>query len=343
MTPARRRPTDSSTTATSSTRTEAGCAAHYVLGERRFCEEVTLGATPNWGSPGHRGRRPPGVPPGRHLRYFKTAAPGVVDLGATATTALERAFLRRFYTEGLAEFAYRNGLDLGRLEVSGPDADPPDHDLPDHDPAAVAPLVGQGRRSSRSAGDRLHRLGRVGAPPLRRRLPLRHQPGRRSLRRHRGRRRGHRAPDRAGRTADRSPSAGLGRARLLERSRPGDRHPLGHRRPGGGPLRPRRRRHVQRVVGLVRDGHARRTGRQPPVLQERRLRRGLRAGPGPALRDRSLLLLAAPPLLRALGGQCFALSPYHRVFRSCNRASRSTPPPGSTTGAGGATSAASST
>ena len=117
---------------------------HYVLGERRFCEEVTLGAAPNWGSPATAAAaRLVFLLAG--VSYFKTAAPRVVDLGATATTALERAFLRRFYTEGLAEFAYRNGLDLGRLEVSGPDADPPDHDLPDHDPAAVAPSVGQGR------------------------------------------------------------------------------------------------------------------------------------------------------------------------------------------------------
>ena len=54
------------------------------------------------------------------VSYYKTAAPPVIDLGDTAVTDTERAFLRSFYLEGLAEFAYRNGLDLSGLRIEGP-------------------------------------------------------------------------------------------------------------------------------------------------------------------------------------------------------------------------------
>ncbi len=57
------------------------------------------------------------------VSYYKTRAPGVVDLQAVPTTASQRTFLRRFFLEGLGEFAYRNGLDLSDLEVRpGPEA-----------------------------------------------------------------------------------------------------------------------------------------------------------------------------------------------------------------------------
>jgi hypothetical protein len=55
------------------------------------------------------------------VSYYKTAAPPVVDLGDVPTTAGERAFLRMFFVEGLGEFAYRNGIDLSGLTVTGPD------------------------------------------------------------------------------------------------------------------------------------------------------------------------------------------------------------------------------
>ena len=54
------------------------------------------------------------------VSYYKTAAPAVIDLGDTTVTDTERAFLRSFYTEGLAEFAYRNELDLSGLRIEGP-------------------------------------------------------------------------------------------------------------------------------------------------------------------------------------------------------------------------------
>ena len=54
------------------------------------------------------------------VSYYKTAAPPVIDLGDTAVTDTERAFLRSFYLDGLGEFGYRNGLDLSGLRIEGP-------------------------------------------------------------------------------------------------------------------------------------------------------------------------------------------------------------------------------
>ena len=58
------------------------------------------------------------------VSYYKTAAPPVIDFGETALTGTEEAFLREFYLQGLAEFAYRNNLDLTTLHLQaerGPD------------------------------------------------------------------------------------------------------------------------------------------------------------------------------------------------------------------------------
>ena len=70
------------------------------------------------------------------VSYFKTTAPPVIDLGDTATTEPERAFLARYYEEGLGEFAYRNQLDLRGLEVTGPDEAHPE-------PTGYAPVPGR--------------------------------------------------------------------------------------------------------------------------------------------------------------------------------------------------------
>jgi hypothetical protein len=81
------------------------------------------------------------------VSYYKTAAPPVIDLGDTALTNLERAFLREFYRAGLGEYAYRNGLDLSDLTFH---SDPvPPTPVPDgyaahpyaQPPAAGRPLV----------------------------------------------------------------------------------------------------------------------------------------------------------------------------------------------------------
>ncbi len=79
------------------------------------------------------------------VSYYKTTAAPVIDLGDTATTAAERAFLTRYYVGGLAEFAYRNDLDLSGLSVVGPDrppaAAPSGAAAHREDPAPPRPLV----------------------------------------------------------------------------------------------------------------------------------------------------------------------------------------------------------
>ena len=53
------------------------------------------------------------------LSYYKTAAPGRIDLGATPVGPRALALLRGAITDGLGEFAYRNDLDLADVEVVG--------------------------------------------------------------------------------------------------------------------------------------------------------------------------------------------------------------------------------
>ena len=92
----------------------------YSVDGRDFSERVTLSPGPRWGSPAARAAaRLVFLLAG--VSYYKTAAPPVIDLGETALTELERAFLRDFYLQGLGEFAYRNGLDLSDLRIEGPD------------------------------------------------------------------------------------------------------------------------------------------------------------------------------------------------------------------------------
>ena len=93
----------------------------YSVGDYRFSEQVTVpGAAPErWGrADGGEAARLVFLLAG--VSYYKTAAPPVIDLGETAVTDTERAFLRAFYTGGLAEFGYRNGLDLSGLRIEGP-------------------------------------------------------------------------------------------------------------------------------------------------------------------------------------------------------------------------------
>ncbi len=93
----------------------------YSVGDYRFSERVTVpGAAPErWGRADvAEAARLVFLLAG--VSYYKTAAPPVIDLGETAVTDTERAFLRSFYTDGLAEFGYRNGLDLSGLQIQGP-------------------------------------------------------------------------------------------------------------------------------------------------------------------------------------------------------------------------------
>jgi UDP-N-acetyl-alpha-D-muramoyl-L-alanyl-L-glutamate epimerase len=70
------------------------------------------------------------------VSYYKTSAPPLIDLGDLPTTVRERDFLRRYYLNGLAEFAYRNDLRLDDLRLEGPDA-------PAAPAAAFAPVPGR--------------------------------------------------------------------------------------------------------------------------------------------------------------------------------------------------------
>jgi hypothetical protein len=92
---------------------------HYSVGTDRFVERFRFPPGGDWSSAAAD------LASGwvfllAGVSYFKTSAPSAVDLGPVATTAVERAFLGDFYRHGLAEFAYRNGLDLAELEIGGP-------------------------------------------------------------------------------------------------------------------------------------------------------------------------------------------------------------------------------
>jgi hypothetical protein len=98
---------------------------HYSLDGREFAERVTLPPGPRWRTEAARAAaRLVFLLAG--VSYYKTAAPPLIDLGDTALTDTELAFLREFYLQGLGEFAYRNDLDLSDLQIQAPPAQAPD-------------------------------------------------------------------------------------------------------------------------------------------------------------------------------------------------------------------------
>jgi hypothetical protein len=98
---------------------------HYSLDGREFTERVTLPPGPRWRTEAARAAaRLVFLLAG--VSYYKTAAPPLIDLGDTALTDTELAFLRDFYLQGLGEFAYRNDLDLSDLQIQAPPAQAPD-------------------------------------------------------------------------------------------------------------------------------------------------------------------------------------------------------------------------
>ena len=93
----------------------------YEVDGRQFAERVSLAPGLAWDTPAAQAAaRIVYLLAG--VSYYKTAAPPVIDLGDTALTERERAFLREFYWSGLGEYAYRNGLDLSDLRIEGPAA-----------------------------------------------------------------------------------------------------------------------------------------------------------------------------------------------------------------------------
>ena len=173
----------------------AGLRCHYVLGERRFCRRGhVFGAAPNWGSPAtSKAAARLGVPPGRRL-VFQDGRPwrrrsrrhGHHGPRAGLPPALLHRGPRRIRLPQWARPRPARSVGSRRRPARPRSARPR--------PGRRGPVGGSGPAARPvRRGDRLHRLGRVGAPPLRRRLPLRHQPGRRLASPRRGRRRGHRA------------------------------------------------------------------------------------------------------------------------------------------------------
>ncbi len=94
----------------------------YSVDGREFTERVALAPGPRWHTEAARAAaRLVFLLAG--VSYYKTAAPPVIDLGQTALTEAELAFLREFYLQGLGEFAYRNALDLTSLRIEARQAD----------------------------------------------------------------------------------------------------------------------------------------------------------------------------------------------------------------------------
>jgi hypothetical protein len=115
----------------------------YELDGREFTERVTL-------LPGARWHTEEALAAARlvfllsGVSYYKTAAPPVIDFGETALTGTEETFLREFYLQGLAEFAYRNDLDLSSLSLHAgrvPDP-PPSAPAPSSSKRALVPFGG---------------------------------------------------------------------------------------------------------------------------------------------------------------------------------------------------------
>lgn len=192
------------------------------------------------------------------VSYYKTSAPPSIDLGDLVSTEFERAFLRRYYVHGLGEFAFRNGLDLGQLRVSGPDGVPARP--PGYDPVPGRPLIPFG-----GGIDSIVSVESIVADHPDAALCVVAPPG-----------------DRFAAIEGAAAVTGLPVTRisreidpLVRRSRVGvpqrscTRHRGDHRgqRGGRGPPWPRRRGPLQRMVGLGAHARVGRTRREPPVVQ----------------------------------------------------------------------------
>ena len=141
----------------------------YSVDGRHFEERITL-------SPAGRWDHPPVDAAARlvfllaGVSYYKTAAPPVIQMGDVALTLRERDFLLGFYRHGLAEFAYRNGIDLSGLRIEGPEVSGAEGTGPEaRRPEARRPeatgsgeSAGEGRRPAASAPP----AGGPGADPL---------------------------------------------------------------------------------------------------------------------------------------------------------------------------------
>ncbi len=107
----------------------------YSLGDRRFVERADFGPGAWTGAPAREAARLVYLLAG--VSYYKTAAPPVVRVDVGLRPA-ELAMLEAFYRRGLAEFAYRNRLDLAQVRI---EAAVEDRAPADFVPPADRPLV----------------------------------------------------------------------------------------------------------------------------------------------------------------------------------------------------------
>jgi UDP-N-acetyl-alpha-D-muramoyl-L-alanyl-L-glutamate epimerase len=141
---------------------------HYALDAQPFVERIVFGDVPPgaWGLPGVEAAAAwvfllAGV------SYYKAGAPPVIDVGDIGLSPADGEFLRAFYLDGLAEFAYRNALDLSPLDlITHTTAAPaptsaPDTGAPYTQPSGLRPLVpfGGGIDSIVTAELARHRAG----------------------------------------------------------------------------------------------------------------------------------------------------------------------------------------
>ncbi|MBW3590973.1 MAG: hypothetical protein KY393_03840 [Actinobacteria bacterium] len=92
----------------------------YRLDDRLFQEIISVKGLGRAGAAGREAARLVFLLAG--VSYYKAGAPPVIDLGSTEFREPERQFLAAFYTEGLGEFALRNGIELNPQIVGGVDA-----------------------------------------------------------------------------------------------------------------------------------------------------------------------------------------------------------------------------
>jgi hypothetical protein len=110
----------------------------YSTGGHSFTERFVFGPRGDWSEPAvDAAARILFLLAG--VSYYKTTAARVIDLGTTTTTAAERAFLTTYYVNGLAEFAYKNGLDLRDLRIEGPETTATER--PEYVPLPLRPLI----------------------------------------------------------------------------------------------------------------------------------------------------------------------------------------------------------
>ena len=113
----------------------------YGLDDLTFEERVSLGAGKDWSNPAAvEAARLVALLAG--VSYYKAGAPPVIDLADVPVRAGDVEFLRSFYTDGLAEFAFRNDIILDDVKIIGGAAPPPISGQAPDNPRPLIPFGG---------------------------------------------------------------------------------------------------------------------------------------------------------------------------------------------------------